>query len=88
MDPKNLEFIVIIIPPIQKMKNKMMKMFPFPVDFESRDDVPVLEVFEFVLGVNDIVLKIRNYLITRLISGRIIKDPINPNCGSLCFCSH
>lgn len=30
-DPKNLEFIVIIIPPIQTIKNKIMNIFPFPV---------------------------------------------------------
>lgn len=31
-------------------------MFPFPVDFESAVVVPVLEAFESVVGVNEIVL--------------------------------
>ncbi len=77
-----------MMPPIQKIKNKIMKIFPFPVEFESTVVVPVLEVVEFGLGVKDIVLKIKFYLITRLISGRIIKDPINPNCESLWLYSH
>jgi len=88
LEPKNLEFIVIIIPPIQNIKNNMIKIFPFPVVFESAVVVPVMEIFESVLGVKDIVLKVKIYLITRSISSKIIRVPINPSYEFLYFYLH
>jgi len=87
LEPKNLEFIVIIIPPIQNIKNNMIKIFPFPVVFESAVVVPVMEIFESVL-VKEIVLKVKIYLITRLISSKIIRVPINPSYEFLYFYLH
>jgi len=59
LEPKNREFNVIIIPPIQKIKNKIINIFPFSVVCISVVDVErvsSLFIVVFTLGVNEIVL--------------------------------